>query len=51
MVRDGAADDVGHVPMIFFLRQAQFGIAVEAAECGEVDIAAEDGDANGVFGR
>ena len=51
MVRDRAADDVGHVPMVFLLRQAQFGMAVEGAERGEVDVAAEDGDANGVFGR
>ena len=51
VIRDGAADDVGHVPMIFFLRQAQFGITVEAAEGREMDIAAENGDADGVFGR
>lgn len=51
MVRDGAADDVGHVPVILLLRQAQFGMAVEAAEGREMDIAAQDGDADGVFGR
>ena len=51
MVRDRTADDVGHVPVVFLLRQAQFGMAVEAAQGGEMDVAAEDGDADGVFGR
>lgn len=51
MVRDGAADDVGHIPMILFLREALFGVAVEAPQGSEMHIAAEDGDADGVFRR
>ena len=31
MIRDGTADDVGHIPMILFLREALFGVTVKAA--------------------
>ena len=49
VVRDRAADDVGHVAMIALLREPLLGVTVEAAEGGEVDVPAEDGDADVVF--
>ena len=49
LVGDGRADDVGHVAPVGFGGDVELGLAVEAAQGGQVDVAAEDGDAHGVL--
>ena len=46
VVGDGGADDVDDEAMVALGGDAQLGVAVEAAAGGEVDVAAEDGDAH-----
>ena len=48
LVGDGGADDVDHVAGVVAGLDAQLGVGVEAADGGEVDVAAEEGDAGGV---
>lgn len=47
-VRDGAGDDVGDVAVVVLGGNVEFRVAIEAAQGAEVDVATEDGDADGV---
>lgn len=48
-VDDGGADDVWHISMIAVLGDSPFLLGEELAHGGEVDVAAEDGDADALL--
>lgn len=51
LVDDGRGDHVGDVAVVVFRRDVELGVRVEASQGGEMDVTAEDGDADGELGR